>query len=72
MMSTENSGIDMYSLMRRLTDAEIPGHCAAFTDAEAAFLGAFDEDAVTPESAMAGSYHNPELVEEARRELLNG
>jgi len=71
-MSTETttSTIDMDSLMRRMADAYIPGHYATFTDEEAAFLGAFEEDAITEESAMAGSYHDPELVEETRKELL--
>jgi len=61
--------IDMASIEQRLRDAHIPGHYATFTDAEAAFLGAFDEDAISDESAMAGSYHNPDLIDEVGQEL---
>ena len=69
-MSADNpKNIDMDSLMRRLADAFIPGHYATFTDEEAAFLGAFEEDAISEESAMAGSYHNPDLIDEVGREL---
>ncbi|GEM_PF-3284725 len=71
-MSVENSkNFDMASIEQRLQDAHIPGHYATFTDEEAAFLGAFDEDAISNESAMAGSYHNPDLIDEVRRELAH-
>jgi len=64
-MSSENrNAIDMNSLMERLSDAEIPGYYATFTDEEAALLGAFEEDAISGESALAGSYHNPDFVAE--------
>lgn len=76
-MTSENIGttsaasnIDMDSLMERLIDAHnIPGYRATFTDEEAAFLGAFEEDAISDESAMAGSFHNPDLIDEVEREL---
>lgn len=66
----ENSAnIDMESLEQRLLDAEIPGCYAAFTDEEAAFLGAFEEDAISEEDAFAGSFHNPGLIAEVNAEL---
>lgn len=69
-MSAENpKNFDMDSIQQRLMDAHIPGHYATFTDEEAAFLGAFDEEAISDESALAGSYHNPDLIEEVEREL---
>lgn len=61
--------IDVNFLVERLADAEIPGHYAVFTDEEAAYLGAFEEDAITEESAFAGSYHNPGIIAEVEREL---
>lgn len=61
--------IDMDSITRRLEDASIPGNYVTFTDEEAAFLGVFDEDAISDESALAGSYHNPDFIDEVRREL---
>ena len=67
-MTTENNNIDMDSLTQRLIDAEIPGYYATFTAEEAAFLGAFDEDAISDESALAGSFHNPDLVAEVEKE----
>ena len=75
-MTTENintiSAIDMDSLVERLADAHnIPGYCATFSDEEAAFLGAFEEDAISDESAMAGSYFNPDITEEVNREMMN-
>lgn len=71
-MSTENpKGFDMASIEQRLQDAHIPGHYATFTDEEAVFLGAFDEDALSDESAMAGSFHNPDLIDEVRKELAH-
>lgn len=70
-MTTENTGsIDMDSLVQRLADAHnIPGYRASFTDEEAAFLGAFDEDALSDESAMEGSYFNPDFIAEVEEEL---
>ena len=69
-MSVDNSrNFDMASIERRLRDAHIPGQYATFTDEEAEFLGAFDEDALSDESAMNGSYHNPDLIDEVDSEL---
>lgn len=70
-MTTEatSDNIDMIFLADRLADAEIPGHYAAFTDDEAAFLGAFDEDALSPEEAMVASFHNPDIIAEVEREM---
>lgn len=71
-MIAENSSAiaTVDSLIERLLDADaIPGRYSVFTDDEAAFLGAFEEDAISDESAMAGSYFNPDLVEEVEREL---
>ena len=69
-MSSDNrNDIDMDSLMERLADADIPGYYATFTDEEAALLGAFEEDAVSGESALAGSFHNPDLVAEVGAEM---
>lgn len=69
-MSAENSkNFSMDSIMQRLADAYIPGYYATFTDEEAAFLGAFEEEAISEESALAGSYHNPDLIEEVRKEI---
>lgn len=69
-ITSTTSAIDMDSLAEKLADAHsIPGYYATFTDEEAAFLGAFDEDAISDENAMAGSYHNPELIDEVQREL---
>ncbi len=68
-MSANNSAIDMQALEEKLIDADIPGGYAAFTDAEAAYLGAFDEDAISEEDAFAASFHNPENVAEVEREL---
>ena len=65
-----NSNIDMDSLMERLVDAHtIPGYLASFTDEEAAFLGAFEEDAMSDESALAGSYFNPDIIAEVENVL---
>ena len=62
--------IDVESLMERLVDAHnIPGYRATFTDEEAAYLGAFEEDAISDESAMAGSYSNPDIIAEVQDEL---
>ena len=69
-MSTENNiAIAMQALEEKLLDAEIPGGYAAFTADEAAFLGAFDEDAISESDALAASFHNPELVAEVEAEL---
>jgi hypothetical protein len=69
-MSSDNSNaIDMNSLMERLVDADIPGYYATFTDEEAALLGTFDEDAISGESALAGSFHNPDFVAEVGEEM---
>ncbi len=69
-MSAENNiAIAMQALEEKLLDAEIPGGYASFTADEAAFLGAFDEDAVSESDALAASFHNPELVAEVEAEL---
>lgn len=69
-MSANNpKNFDMHSIAQRLMDAHIPGHYATFTDEEAAFLGIFEEDAISEESALAGSYHNPDLIDEVGKEL---
>ena len=65
MITEKNTGnIDMDSLMERLADAEIPGYYATFTEEEAAYLGRFEEDAISEESALEGSYFNPDFVAE--------
>ncbi len=69
-MSAENkSEIDPQFLEQQLLDAETPGHYGAFTDEEAAALGAFDEDAISEAGALAASFHNPEIVAEIEAEL---
>ena len=70
-MNSENAdSITMDSLAERLADAHnIPGYRASFTDAEAAFLGAFEEDALSDESAMEGSYFNPDFIAEVEEGL---
>ncbi len=69
-MSTDNKiEIDVQFLEQQLLDADIPGHYSAFTDEEAAFLGAFEEDAISEEDAFAASFHNPEIVTEVEAEL---
>lgn len=74
-MTAENENaattvIDVASLMERLVDAHnIPGYRASFTDEEAAYLGAFEENAISDDSAMAGSYFNPDITAEVQGEL---
>lgn len=68
-INTTISSIDLDSLVARLADADIPGYYATFTDEEAAYLGAFEEDAISEESALAGSFHNPDLIAEVAGEL---
>ena len=45
----------------KLLDAETPGFHALFTDEEAAFAGAFEEDAFDEDTAFAASFDNPDL-----------
>lgn len=68
-MPSKNN-IDMEALTQRLADADIPGYYATFTEEEAALLGAFDEDAISDEDALAGSYHNPDYEDEVRSEMI--
>ncbi len=68
-MSANSSAIDMQALEEKLIDADIPGGYAVFTDAEAAYLGAFDEDALSEADAFGASFHNPEIVAEVEAEL---
>ncbi len=70
-MTTETAGnTGTYSLAQRLADAHsIPGYRVSFTDEEAERLGAFDEDGLSDESAMAGSYFNPDFIAEVEDEL---
>lgn len=63
------SNIDMDSLTARLADAEIPGYYPSFTEEEAVFLGRFEEDAISEESALEGSYFNPDFVAEVEGEM---
>lgn len=71
MRDSKTNKIDMDVLIAKFEEADIPGHYATLTDDEAAAIGVFDESAISDEAAMAGSYHNPELIEEVRREMLN-
>lgn len=47
----------------KLLDAETPGFFALFTDEEAAIAGAFEEDAISEDAALLGSYDNPDLFD---------
>lgn len=48
------------TIIRKLIDAETPGYWSEFTDEEAEFAGAFDEDAISEEDAYKASFDNPD------------
>lgn len=59
--NTTTTGTRMDIINEKLQDAETPGFFALFTDEEAAAVGAFDDDAISEEAALLGSYDNPNL-----------
>ena len=52
------------TVAEKLADAEIPGIIPTFTMEEADEAGAFEEEALSEESAIAASYDSPELTAE--------
>lgn len=65
--NTTSSTAQMDIINEKLLDAEIPGFYALFTDEEAAIVGAFDDDAISEETALNGSYDNPDLFDDLAR-----
>jgi hypothetical protein len=65
-MSTNHTDNAMHidTIADKLADAEIPGFIPTFTEEEAEEAGAFGEDALSEESAIASSYDSPELTAE--------
>lgn len=64
-----NNPIQTDIINEKLLDAETPGFYALFTDEEAAAVGAFDDDAISEEAALLGSYDNPDLFNDTEREF---
>lgn len=65
--NTTPNTTQMDIINEKLLDAEIPGFYALFTDEEAAIVGAFDDDAISEETALNGSYDNPDLFDDSAR-----
>jgi len=64
-ITTSTTQMDIIN--EKLMDAEIPGFYALFTDEEAALAGVFNDDAISEETALVGSYDNPDLLDDSAR-----
>lgn len=59
--TSTNAAVRHDTVVDKLIDAETPGFWAEFTDEEAMFAGAFDEDAISEDTAYAASFDNPNV-----------
>ena len=63
--NTTPSTAQMDIINEKLLDAEIPGFYALFTDEEAAIVGAFDDDAISEETAREIDSEVRSIIERA-------
>lgn len=63
-MTTHDNALKIDVLSEKLRDATIPGYWVECYPDEAEALGAFTEDALTPEEVEESAIDNPDLLPE--------